>query len=222
MATSSSVLGSLLLINLPQLLLSVELFIYKYLLILIVATAEVSKFAIQRAGLRVSSPVKGTHQRSTYYLHLPFHYSIPFLILSAFLHWALSRSFFLVRSDIYSPSGTIIPSTAGRIMGGYSAIGILIAFILAVVLIVGLIVVAIILRRSRKDVPSLDTCSLKFSAACHPPEGDEDVAEKEVVYGIPKSDPNTNPSMSEDEVEMQGQGQGRAYVFTSREVCSLK
>lgn len=181
LTTNGSVLHSLLLINLPQLIVTLVVLYYNHLITLILVGAEAAQFAVKRAGLRVSSPRQDTAQRSTYWLQLPFRYVIPLLTLTSFMHWALGRSIFLIHFQVYGPLGTVIPESA-RTTAGYSAVGILITLVIGAVLILALMVLG--LKRLPEGAPVLESSSLAISAACHAPEGDEKAAEKEVMYGV--------------------------------------
>lgn len=68
-------------------------------------------YYLRKKPLRVTAP-QG-QQRSTYYLHLPYRYSVPLIVTSALLHWLVSQSIFLVRIDEYKNSS--LTSTSSQV-----------------------------------------------------------------------------------------------------------
>lgn len=113
--------------NTPQLVFSIIYFTTNSLLSCMLVTAEYNDYAIDRKPLRVSWP-RG-QQRSTYYLALPYRYSIPLFIMSVALHWLLSESFFYVNITVYDVFGH--EDTNSSIKGcGFSPIAIFIITIL--------------------------------------------------------------------------------------------
>ena len=85
---AETVIANTLLANLPQLILSFLYFLYNSLFTQMLLADEWNRYAHERKGLRVTSPVR--QQRSTYYLHLPYKYGIPLLVMSGLLHWLVS------------------------------------------------------------------------------------------------------------------------------------
>lgn len=83
------------LVNSPQMLLSLLYVSTTSIVSCMALCEEWSRFAIRRRGLRTSET--SGDQRSTYWLSIPFRYSIPLLIIGIFHHWILSSSCFLVR-----------------------------------------------------------------------------------------------------------------------------
>lgn len=86
--------ATLLVVNIPQLILS-----FVYLIINLLHTnmqieKEWNSYGSEMKPLRVSHP-QG-QQTSTYRLQLPYKYSIPLLTMSALLHWVLSNCLFIV------------------------------------------------------------------------------------------------------------------------------
>ncbi|ODM21052.1 hypothetical protein SI65_04105 [Aspergillus cristatus] len=158
-----------LLANIPQIIISVAYFLYNNMLTAMLLAAEYNDYAIERKPLRVSW-AKGL-QRSTYYLSLPYRYSIPLMICNTILHWLVSQSFFFVEVVLYDMAGKL---TAERLIAcGYSPIALMVAILLGFVMV----------------------CSAAISAACHPPPGDNDHALKPVMWGetsAPQVDSSSN------------------------------
>ena len=140
---------------------------------------EWMKYAQCRSTLRVTSP-KGA-QRSTYWLQLPYSYSIPLLILSSLLSWLASQSLFLVQIDIVSRDRGASQITSITTCG-YSPGAIVLTMVIVSIIALGTLIIAI--RRYPSGMPLASTCSATISAACHPPLGDVDAAVQPVQWGV--------------------------------------
>ena len=179
--TFNGVSGSLLLAliaNAPQLLLSLLFLAYNSLYTCMLLADEWSGYSKDRKTLRVTQPHGA--QRSTYFLQLPYRYSIVLLITSTLLHWFVSQSLFLARVNVFYASGEL-DSSASIATIGYSVVPLL------VVLILGSVTVAMGLlngcRRYRPGIPLAGSCSAAISAACHAPDEDVDAVEKPLLWG---------------------------------------
>ncbi|PYI07679.1 hypothetical protein BO78DRAFT_428803 [Aspergillus sclerotiicarbonarius CBS 121057] len=194
---SANMIALVLLANTPQLILSITYFLANGLLTCMLVAAEWDRYAHQRRPLRVSWP-QG-QQRSTYYLSLPYRYSVPLLILSTTLHWLLSQSLFFVNVQGFDVSGQENPNDSSRSCG-YSPMPM---FIALWVIILGLgLLLGIGARQFRAHIPLATHCSAAISAACHPPAEDKGVAGRSVMWG-----------------EIPGEGQEHAHCsFTSLDV----
>lgn len=84
--------------NLPQVLLAWLYIFINNLWTTMHLAAEYAGYAVIAKGLRVSAP-QG-RQRSTYWLNLPFRYSVPLAALSAILHWAVAQTLFVVDATL--------------------------------------------------------------------------------------------------------------------------
>lgn len=62
------------------------------------ASHEFMQYVMQRQPLRVRSPASA--RLSTYWLALPFKYTMPLMILSPLLYWAASQAIFVVLLDV--------------------------------------------------------------------------------------------------------------------------
>lgn len=165
-----------LLANSPQLVFSTLYLVCNGVLTCMLAVAEYNDFATQRKPLRVSYP-RG-EQRSTYYLSLPYRYSIPLITVSVLMHWLLSQCIFLVKVvffDVYRQLSGYAEAC------GYSPLAMLITVIVGAVAMIFLF--GLSLRPLKSNLPLLSSCSTAISAACHPPPGDEDAAVKPVMWG---------------------------------------
>ncbi|OJJ34834.1 hypothetical protein ASPWEDRAFT_39931 [Aspergillus wentii DTO 134E9] len=171
-----SLVGYILVANLPQLLISISYFFYNGTFTSMLSAAEYSRYGMHRKYLRVSWP-RGK-QRTTYWLSMPYRYSIPLLVVYAVLHWLVSQSLFYVNVLAYDLNHelTHYGVTTGL---GYSPISIILAIIVGGVMLLGLIVIGT--KRLKSRVPVAAGCSCVISAACH--SNDEDAALKPVMWG---------------------------------------
>ena len=137
---------------------------------------EWTNYAHQRKSLRVTSPCG--QQRSSYWLQLPYTYSIPLLVLSGLMHWLVSQSLFLARIGQSDGQGNIdvITSTCG-----YSPIAIIFTIIVGSIMVIGVILNGF--WRYRPGMPLAPSCSAAISAACHPLAGDGNAARSLVRWG---------------------------------------
>ncbi|KAK3069693.1 hypothetical protein LTR53_011759 [Teratosphaeriaceae sp. CCFEE 6253] len=86
--------ANILIANAPQLLLSLAYLGYNNILTCMLLAREWAGFLHSPRALRVSDP--WGQQQSTYWLQLPYPYSVPLITTLALLHWAVARSLFLV------------------------------------------------------------------------------------------------------------------------------
>jgi hypothetical protein len=170
-----------LLINSPQLAISIAYVLYDTIITSMFVSYECSKFSITRKVLRVSRP-RGS-QKSTYWLQLPYRYSLPIMISAATLHWLVSRGVYLTNVKVYNITGEEVPT---RVRFGYDTNGMPLLF--AFLIMTGLIFLLVFLMRRKlgAGMPIIGTSSLAISAACHPAEGDEDAATRPLMYGAVK------------------------------------
>lgn len=175
---------AVLLANTPQLLFSILYLVYNAIFTSVLMGREWNQYAYYRKSLRVSDPAIG--QRSTYWLHVPFQYGIPLMILSGMLHWLISQSLFLVRVEILQNSANYTEPNPEDTSGTLSAVGystISIIFMLPVA-IVSVIAVAICgSHRFKYDMPVAGCCSAAISAACHPVDIDNTATLRPLMWG---------------------------------------
>lgn len=177
----AKVIPMILLANSPQVPVSIAYFLYNNVLTIMLLAAEYNDYARQRKPLRVSWP-RGL-QRSTYYLSLPYRYSIPLLVSHMVLHWLVSQSLFYVEVLPYDFYGKPKPSRR-LVTCGFSPIAIIFGIGLGSSMVFAILGLG--LRRFQTNIPLAVSCSAAISAACHPPPGDGH-ALKPVMWGeIPK------------------------------------
>lgn len=101
--------------NSPQVFLSFAYLAFNSLFTRLHMAKEWSAMSTRYKALRVTNP-QG-QQSSTYFLQLPYRYSVPILITSTLLHWILSGCIYLLvlRGDyfqVYNPTGPFGSSMA--------------------------------------------------------------------------------------------------------------
>lgn len=213
--SDNSLMGMVLLANLPQLVLAVLYFMYNSTFTCMLAAAEWGRYGQHRKGLRVTSP---THaQRSTYWLQLPWSYGLPLAIISSVLHWLVSQSIFLANFDVYDPRNDMCDNISDC---GYSPPAIV------CLLIVGSIMVLVLslhgLRNLDPEMPMAGSCSLAISAACHRPPGDVNAALSPVKWGAVSHETKDGPGhccFTSFEVESPIVGHEYAGWMDDRQDC---
>lgn len=135
-----------------------------------------SLYTAQCGALEWSQHVKGTrralrvtwpqgHQRSTFWLQLPYRYGIPLVVVSILMHFLVSQSIFLARLHYYDWLGDLID-------GGYTDVGYSPRAVLTTCIIGAVLVSVLILHSFRKldtRIPIHGNKSTVVSAMCHPP-----------------------------------------------------
>ena len=182
---SQTLFADVITVNTPQLLFSMLYFMYNGMFTTMVTSAEWTRFAKVRKALRVSKPKKG--QRSTYWLQLPWKFSLPLLSISVLLHWLVSRSLFIVRINVFGWAGKEQPDRNISACG-YSPLAIMIVILLVVVSLVVMLVAG--WQKLTPGIPDCGTNSVAIAAACHystNEEGDPLVAQRELLWGVTKS-----------------------------------
>lgn len=185
--------GTAIIANGLQFLMTCCWYLSNSLLTSMVISHHWGKFLTGHQRLRVSVP-KG-RQKSSYFLSLPYRYSIPLLVCSALIHLLLSQSIFVVQTRGYfytasEPEFDRALSLDASVVG-YSAIGLVLSLGLVGILILALFCFALrplpdrrSHRKSEDDtnggievirMPLASTCSAAISAACHNETGNEDL-----------------------------------------------
>lgn len=159
-------MGSLVLANTPQLLITVSYYYYNSVLTSMLASAEYSSYGISRKPLRVTWPVKGSQQRSTYWLNIPYLYGVPILLMYMVLHWLVSQSVFYLVFIPYNVRGQPYSRFESRSIS-YSNLPILCSCVVGFVMV--FILIGLAFRKLKSVMPLAGSCSAAISAACHPP-----------------------------------------------------
>ena len=132
-----------------------------------------------RKALRVSRP-RGA-QRSTYWLQLPWSYSIPLIFASGSLHWLLGRSLYIVKVDVYGHLGKR-REDMDFIEVGYSLLSMV--FIVVLLAMMALMLAWLASRKLHDGGPLGGLNSLAIAAACHADPDEKDVAIQPVMWGV--------------------------------------
>ena len=168
-----------LLINLPQLLFSFLYYTYNGIFTAMHVAEEWAGYAVERKTLRVSKP--RAQQRSTYWLNLPWTYSVPLLLLSALLHWLVSRSLYLVSIRTLGPDG--LPQPWWDISAcGFSPLAMVLVVVILIIM-TSFLVFCSHLKLEAK-MPMVGTASAAISAACHHPNDTATEACKPIQWGV--------------------------------------
>ncbi|KAL4892713.1 hypothetical protein BDV59DRAFT_202460 [Aspergillus ambiguus] len=104
--STPSLVTTSLIANLPQLLLSGLYFGYNAVMTGMYSAYEWSLFIHRRTTLRVTLPHGA--QRETYWLQLPWRYSLPLGVCCTAFHWLISQSIFLINLRIYQANNELL------------------------------------------------------------------------------------------------------------------
>lgn len=160
--TAGALLVLIIMANSFQVGLSVLYFATNGFMTAVCVQSEWSSYASNRKGLRVSAN-KSHAQRSTYFLQLPYRYSLPLLVTFGVLHWLVSQSVFLLDEVWNSPLAD--EATSGTSLG-FSPLAILIG--LALLTCLWLLIIIQGLWTTQIEMPLLRSCSAVIAAACQP------------------------------------------------------
>ena len=191
---ASGVVGNVLFANMGKAFLSIFYVSYNSLLTSLLLAYEWNQYSQHKKGLRISSNPKGS-QRSTYFLQLPYRFSIPFQVIWALLHWLISQSIYLVSLERFrttgEPSNYVFPTVPSFdddgdnqiLTCGYSPVG------LGATLFCGLVALTCLKVLGRKAfaglMPIAGSCSAAISAACHVASDEpENSSTKGVRWGV--------------------------------------
>jgi hypothetical protein len=175
-----SLIQNVLIANVFQLPLSLAYITFNGLFTCILLSREFASYAHKRHGLRVTN-ASGKYQRSSYWLTVPYRFSIPLVVLSALLHWMQSQTIVLVEVNVLEPNGTFTDDDAVHSLG-YSTLALLITLIIWTVMICSLL--ALGWTTYFPGAPLVESSSLAISAACHTPSGDFSEPNQLLKYGV--------------------------------------
>ena len=169
--------GAILIANIPQVLLSYLYLAFNALYTSMFIAREWSTYFQERKPLRVTSPLG--QQRDTYWLHVPFRYAIPMLVISGLFHWLTSQSIFVVSIFVLEPYRRL--SSRQISTCGFSPIALILATSLGAAIAIG----GLIIGRFKfaSGMPVAASCSAAISAACHPSSEDADASILPVQWG---------------------------------------
>ncbi|KAJ5400939.1 hypothetical protein N7465_011428 [Penicillium sp. CMV-2018d] len=177
-----SELQSVVTVNSAQLVVTLCYYFYNSLLTRMLLSAEYSSYGVDRKPLRVTWPVEGSKQRSTYWLSSPYQYGLPAMALFTILHWLVSQGIYFLMVIPYAADGNPMYAQK-KSTPTYSYMPLICAGSLLGLL--GIMIVGVSFRRLKSAIPLAGTCSAAISAACHPPENvcTNTVAHGELMWG---------------------------------------
>ncbi|KAI9716601.1 MAG: hypothetical protein M1828_007634 [Chrysothrix sp. TS-e1954] len=169
-----------LIVNMPQLLISLLYLMLNSALACVLLAKEIGKHGSISKPLRVSKPIG--QQKGTYFLQIPYAYSVPLLVLMILLHWLVSESFYLVSINEYRFTGEYLGPYIRAI--GYSSGPQVFALVIGLTLLLSVLIFARVTTYP-KHMPMLSSCSLALSAACHRDDDESgDIAQQSLKYGV--------------------------------------
>lgn len=127
----------------------------------------------------------------TYWLQLPWKFSLPALAYSIVLHWLISQSIFLINLRIFQPNNELLrestdvcpgASSGGVVTAcGYSPLAIVCAVGVGTLMLLVLPVLSS--RKLKPGIPIVGSNSFTVSIACHPSKEDKNAAFKSLKWG---------------------------------------
>ncbi|KAF7198491.1 hypothetical protein HII31_00230 [Pseudocercospora fuligena] len=194
----SGLIVTVLLVNCPQVIFTTAYFLYNGLASSMLQAREWNRYYLRRRGLRVTRPIG--KQRSTYFISLPYRYSLPLMIASGTMHWLISLSFFMGHIDIYSHAAENITRHDNKPLeapgyvynqvksqAAYSTFPMLFVVLLGALMLAALIVLGF--RKLDGRMPIVGSNSLAIANACKRPGDDEGAAYKKVSWGELEHEP---------------------------------
>ncbi|GKT97684.1 hypothetical protein Ct61P_15534 [Colletotrichum tofieldiae] len=168
--------------NLPQLVISILYILYNDIFTRMATAREWSLFYREdgtKIPLRVSRPTG--LQRSTSFLQLPFWWAFPIMTAMTLLHWMVSQSLFFSVEHIRDYRNN---SDELDLQGvAWSPLGIILSMLLGLIMVLGLWGAAFTIKLPG-GMPMVRNCSAAISAACQRLDGNDDVAEKMISWGV--------------------------------------
>jgi hypothetical protein len=214
--------GQTLVANIFQVMVSFLYLFYNRILPYQMVAAEWTIFLKEKKSLRVSSLPKLT-QRSTYALSLPWKYAIPLMVSFMILHWLISQSVFIVRTNCNAAGPTDRRmSYCDAVRVGFSSLGILLATGLGNVMLLALLLNSF---RRYKSVPSymprMATDSAAINASCHAPRKDKEACFFPVKLVVVQNEDFSTDSVPRltfsTDIDMQPPRDGGEYLLPHEE-----
>ena len=203
MSSSGNVVAHVLLVNTPQLILSLVYFSYNTVWTNMLVAHEWAQFGRSRRSLRVSVPAG--EQRMQFTLSIPWKFAIPLQSSSVLLHWLLSQSFFLARINVYPARPFVGTPPAVINTVGYSLISLVFLIISWASLFFALIGFGWT-RKLKSPMPIVGGNSFAISAACHVPKTESCTALQPLTWGVVDA--------------MEGEDGVKHCCFTAGDSCS--
>ncbi|KAI9146818.1 hypothetical protein HJFPF1_13386 [Paramyrothecium foliicola] len=185
-----ALLTNILLANSPQAVLSIIYVGYNSLFTNMCAASEWASYATHRKGLRVSTEAQG-YQKETYFLQLPYRWSLPLIAMSGLVHWLISQSIFVVIIQSYTATekdkfAMDSADLLSYVTCAWSPLGFILVIIGGSLMTVALFVTAF-QRLSPSGMPMASSNSAAISAACHHDPAEKAAWEKLLKWGASPS-----------------------------------
>ncbi|KAI9148394.1 Long-chain-alcohol oxidase FAO2 [Paramyrothecium foliicola] len=179
LTVGASLVANVFVANSPQALISSIYYLYNKILTNMVLASEFGRFASVRKPLRVSLP--HGQQYSTFWIQLPYWYSLPVLTVMGFLHWTVSRSVYVIYLSVNYIDGAEDESWEVKACG-FSGYAMMISLCLGVIL--GLLLLALSLRQLDPGIPVAGSCSIAISAVTHLHKEELNASSLPLQYGV--------------------------------------
>lgn len=167
-----TILAAFIITNIPQVLISYIYLGLNNMLTTMLVMAEWCSYTAASEdspkGLRVSSPLPQTQQRSTYFLSLPYRWSIPMSITVTIIHWLVLQGLLFLQFDVHT-SGWEEPSTVNSTSYIFVAKA-TVWFVIVPVLFASLFALFCLgfFKKYAPHMPLAGCCSASIAAACQP------------------------------------------------------
>lgn len=155
--------GSILLSNIPHLLLSLIYILYNSYLTCMLAAREYGLYTERKRSIRVSQLPKAG-QKSKHFLSIPIKYAVFGLSASALLHYLVSQAVFFANVEVVDDQGSATWWSLNQV--GWSPLGLILLAVVSMIFAVAAWAQG--LRKLEKCMPVAASCSAWISAACHP------------------------------------------------------
>ncbi|OQE15658.1 hypothetical protein PENSTE_c027G08766 [Penicillium steckii] len=199
------ILSSFIIANIPQVMISYIYLGLNYIMTTMLAMREWCSYSaavrMPPKGLRVSSPVPDTEQRSTYFLSMPFKWAIPLNIVILLVHWLVSEAYHLVQVESYTNNPRIAPAVFSEM---YLCISYKLIWAIIIPIAGGsytMLVAIGLFKMYPEGMPPAGICSASIAAACQPSrvqidgstvQFPNDLAHKKLKWGITQDPDETS------------------------------
>jgi hypothetical protein len=116
-------------------------------------------------GLRVTSPVPGSEQRSTYFLSLPYKWSIPITLVVTLIHWLVSVMFTFVQLDVHRIDSGATVTAMNYVLFWRNVLILVLPIGLGAY---GILFLLSLFKKFPEAMPLAGCCSASIAAACQP------------------------------------------------------
>ncbi|CAG7945628.1 unnamed protein product [Penicillium nalgiovense] len=165
----ASMFTACLVANIPQVLISyIYLGLNNVMTTMLVMHEWCSYSASSRKaakGLRVTSPVPESAQRSTYFLSLPYKWSIPITLVLTLIHWLVSVMFTFVQLDVHRIDSGATVTAMNYVLFWRNVLILVLPIGLGAY---GILFLLSLFKKFPGAMPLAGCCSASIAAACQP------------------------------------------------------